>query len=224
MVGQRIKTGPQGRGVNALSAHLHDEVGHRLEVAVHVDDLLLAAAAVGAVAAWRALDAAQVHAAQPDAGITPRTVVLDAVARAALLLRHLHASEHRLVVVPAALNEPVGKAVVALRPAAAAYEHPLELAPATNVAAPICVGATEPSGPLHLEDAARRPKTEARPQAERLKRRPGLLVAVAVVFCPWAHVRRSQRLRLCRPTIVSAELFHTHVLGSASPPRFGGSR
>jgi hypothetical protein len=92
------------------SAHLHDQVGHRLEVPVHEDDLLLAAAAVGTAAARRAFDAAEVQAAQPDATVAPGAVVLDPVARAALLLRLLEAGEHRLVVIPAALDTAVGKA------------------------------------------------------------------------------------------------------------------
>ena len=86
------------------SAHLHEQVGHRLEVAVHVDDLLLAAAAVGAAAARRALDAAAVEAAQPDATVAPGAVVFDAVARAALLPRLLEAGKHRLVIIPAKLD------------------------------------------------------------------------------------------------------------------------
>ena len=100
---------PPSQHISTLT-HLHDEVGHRLEVAVHEDDLLLAAAAVGAAAARRALDAAKVQAAQPDATVAPGAVVLDPVARAALLLCLLEAGEYRLVVIPAALDTPVRKA------------------------------------------------------------------------------------------------------------------
>ena len=87
------------------SAHLHDQVGHRFEVAVHVDDLLLAAAAVGAAAAWRALDAGAVQAAQVDAAVAPGAVVLDPVARAAFLAPLLEAGKHGLVVIAAALGK-----------------------------------------------------------------------------------------------------------------------
>ena len=104
---------PPSQHISTLT-HLHDEVGHRLEVAVHEDDLLLAAAAVGAAAARRALDAAQVQATQPDAAVAPGAIVLDPVARAALLLRLLEAGEERLVVIPAALDDTVGKAWLGL--------------------------------------------------------------------------------------------------------------
>ena len=57
-----------------------------------------------------AQDAAAVQAAQVDAAVAPGAVVLDPVARAALLAPLLETGKHRLVVIPAALLQPVGKA------------------------------------------------------------------------------------------------------------------